>query len=77
MVKLVTDGMIPNTEYKKYIIDTASELSQLETTFGNEAYCIGNAITYICNGSGEYVRKKVAGEDALPGVTSEDERRIR
>lgn len=73
MVTLVTDGVIPNTDYKKYIIDTASELSQLEATFGNEAYCIGNATTYICNGSGEYVRKKVAGEDALPGVTSEDD----
>lgn len=73
MVTLITDGVIPNTDYKKYIIDTASELSQLDDTFGNEAYCIGDSITYICNGSGTYVRKKVAGEDALPGISDADE----
>jgi hypothetical protein len=68
--------MIPNTEYKKYIIDTASELSQLEATFGNEAYCIENTYTYICNSSGNYVRKRVAGEDALPGITADDNGKI-
>lgn len=57
MIKLVAEGVIENTRNKKYIIDTTSELSQLEAGFGNEAYCIADKTTYICDGTGSYVEK--------------------
>jgi hypothetical protein len=61
MIELVREGVIPNTHNKQYIIDSATELSQLEADFGNEAYCIADKTTYICDGSGAYVEKKSGG----------------
>lgn len=77
MIELVREGVIPNTHNKKYIIDSTDELSQLEVDFGNEAYCIADKTTYICNGSGEYVEKSSGGGGGggsdLPPVTSADD----
>jgi hypothetical protein len=65
MIELVNRfGIIPGIK-KKYLIDSPEELTELDTTFGNEAYCIGDTKTYICNGSGEYVEKKVSGGKKL------------
>jgi len=61
MIELIRDGVISNTKNKKYIIDTADELGQLDIDFGNEAYCITEKTTYICNGSGRYIEKKSSG----------------
>lgn len=77
MIELVWEGVIPNTHNKRYIIDSTDELSQLEVDFGNEAYCIADKTTYICNGSGEYVEKSSGGGGGggsdLPPVTSADD----
>jgi len=61
MIELVREGVIPNTHNKRYIIDSPEERSNLEVDFGNEAYCISNKTTYICNGSGVYVEKESSG----------------
>ena len=57
MIELIKRfGIIPRIK-KKYLIDTSEELSELEITFGNEAYCIEDGKTYICDGSGEWQEK--------------------
>ncbi len=61
MIELISEGCIPNTHNKRYIIDSPEERSNLEVDFGNEAYCISNKTTYICNGSGVYVEKGSSG----------------
>lgn len=61
MIELVKRfGVMPGAK-KKYLIDSTDELPQLESTFGNEAYCIADKKTYVCNGSGVYVEKKTSG----------------
>ena len=58
MIQLIDRyGIFPKIK-KRYLIDTSLELSELETTFGNEAYCITEKKTYICNGTGTYVEKE-------------------
>lgn len=61
MIELISEGCIPNTHNKRYIIDSPEDRSNLEVDFGNEAYCISNKTTYICNGSGVYVEKSSGG----------------
>lgn len=68
MIELINRfGIIPRIK-KKYFIDTSDELSELDTTFGNEAYSISEKKTYICNGSNEYVEKKSSGGESLPSA---------
>lgn len=51
-------GIFPRIK-KRYLIDTSEELSELEPTFGNEAYCITEKKTYICDSSGEWQEKAI------------------
>lgn len=68
MIELISEGCIPNTHNKRYIIDSPEDRSNLEVDFGNEAYCISNKTTYICNGSGVYVEKGSSGGGGGGGV---------
>jgi len=66
MIQLAFIGNHPNVNNKHYIVDTISELSEIEElSFGYTAYCLEDKNTYIVDGTGEFVQ---SGSDCPPFV---------
>lgn len=52
--KLIKVGDSANSPCYQYVIDTASDLPNLEAVFGNIALCLDDQKIYVCNSTGEW-----------------------